>query len=310
MALIKCKYCEKDISDKATKCPHCGQELIEPVKRVCKECGFEIVDGDVVCNNCGCPVNVKNITEQSVNPSVVINNIPLISFSKKKIGVVILVVLIIGSVVFGVRQYEQQAKDNKYQTNLSLSATLIKFGGEDAITMISTTREVWHNAIYKENDPLTDKYCCPISQYWFIDFNEALAKLYSSSEYITNIAKIQKERELLSTLMNELKEPPEKHKEAYETLKELYTEYMVISNLAIEPTGSLNSYTENCNAKQQNFITLCNKIQIYTEIKDRDTYEKMVGTLDIDSKGLDNEIDQEYWDKYYNAISKQKNKEQ
>jgi uncharacterized paraquat-inducible protein A len=26
MALIKCSECDKEISDKATKCPHCGKE--------------------------------------------------------------------------------------------------------------------------------------------------------------------------------------------------------------------------------------------------------------------------------------------
>lgn len=59
MALIKCKECGHEVSDKASACPNCGC----PVEKglVCKECGYPICDTDAVCSNCGCPVKKGNI---------------------------------------------------------------------------------------------------------------------------------------------------------------------------------------------------------------------------------------------------------
>ena len=39
MALIQCKNCGNDVSDKAAICPHCGEHLIEEVKEIilCEE---------------------------------------------------------------------------------------------------------------------------------------------------------------------------------------------------------------------------------------------------------------------------------
>lgn len=39
MALIKCKECNKDISDKATVCVHCGCPIKNETKYYCDECG-------------------------------------------------------------------------------------------------------------------------------------------------------------------------------------------------------------------------------------------------------------------------------
>lgn len=42
MAMIKCPKCNEDISDKSTKCVHCGHVLIEESKIFCEECGNEV----------------------------------------------------------------------------------------------------------------------------------------------------------------------------------------------------------------------------------------------------------------------------
>lgn len=57
MALIKCKDCGHEVSDKASTCPNCGC----PIDRltVCGECGNPIPDGVDACPNCGCPVEQR-----------------------------------------------------------------------------------------------------------------------------------------------------------------------------------------------------------------------------------------------------------
>lgn len=58
MALIKCKECGHEISDKASTCPNCGC----PIEKgfVCKECGNPISTTDAICPNCGCPIKENN----------------------------------------------------------------------------------------------------------------------------------------------------------------------------------------------------------------------------------------------------------
>jgi len=58
MALIKCKECGHEVSDKASTCPNCGC----PIEKgfVCKECGNPISTTDAICPNCGCPIKENN----------------------------------------------------------------------------------------------------------------------------------------------------------------------------------------------------------------------------------------------------------
>lgn len=57
MALIKCKECKKEISDKAKVCPHCGYEnnII-----TCPECKKEIENNVNTCPNCGYEIKKEN----------------------------------------------------------------------------------------------------------------------------------------------------------------------------------------------------------------------------------------------------------
>lgn len=54
MALIKCKECGHEVSDKAEACPNCGCPVEKKI--VCEECGEAIGIHDITCPKCGCPV--------------------------------------------------------------------------------------------------------------------------------------------------------------------------------------------------------------------------------------------------------------
>lgn len=53
MALIQCKECGHEVSDKASACPNCGYPIGK--RNYCVECGQLIPEGVNVCPNCGCP---------------------------------------------------------------------------------------------------------------------------------------------------------------------------------------------------------------------------------------------------------------
>lgn len=69
MALIKCKDCNNEISDKATTCIHCGC----PVEKImfCGECGKEVSINDRICSECGNPLdsneNVSEVVKNNVS---------------------------------------------------------------------------------------------------------------------------------------------------------------------------------------------------------------------------------------------------
>ena len=57
MALVKCKECGHEVSDKAGACPHCGMAVeVEPPKTICPECRCEITVGLPKCPRCGYPL--------------------------------------------------------------------------------------------------------------------------------------------------------------------------------------------------------------------------------------------------------------
>lgn len=62
MALILCPECGKQMSDKASACPHCGAPYSaapEVVETKCEECGAVLPNGANICPSCGCPVNAE-----------------------------------------------------------------------------------------------------------------------------------------------------------------------------------------------------------------------------------------------------------
>ncbi len=78
-------------------------------------------------------------------------------------------------------------------------------------------KSVWYNAIYEERNSETDQ-----------------------SE-VTN-------------LMKQLKEPPKKYEEAYSVLKVYYDNYLKMTKIVINPTGSLNAFSEDFNAYDNNTV--------------------------------------------------------
>ena len=65
MALIKCKECGREISGKATTCPHCGCPVEKEIK--CEECGAILSATDEVCPQCGCPNIQKEVPQTPDN---------------------------------------------------------------------------------------------------------------------------------------------------------------------------------------------------------------------------------------------------
>ena len=280
MALVQCKYCGKDVSDKAKNCPHCGESLVETVldgeetvtpPTICEECNTMIPQGAEVCPNCGCPVTEKAAKEVTQKVEVTAVNLQVKKSTKKRVIIALAIVAVLaitGVIGYSVHK-ENLAKEAaqisaNYAANMEMISYTMLMGAIDAEDAGNIIKQVWYNAIYEERDSATDKYTRP-SGYWVDDFNEALGNLFSDKTFTSQIADIEENQDTVAALMKQLKNPPEEHEEAYDAIKEYYDAYIELTNLAVNPTGSLQTFSNSFNEADTNVLNCYNAVKLYIE---------------------------------------------
>lgn len=235
MALIHCPECDREISDRVKVCPHCGYPFSEELE---KPSQVELTG-----------INIKSKKG---------NSIFIIS-----IILVLIVVAVIGIRIINRKQAEQayQESYNAYIDNLLLARILMLDGGSNAEDLCILTLRVWGNAIYEESDIETNQYTRP-DGYWVSDFNIALSNLYADPETTSKINNIKSNQDNVKDIMKDLQSPPEGLENCYETISDLYSAYLGITELAINPTGSFNSFSELKNKRVDAFIEAYNKLDM------------------------------------------------
>ena len=246
MALISCPECKKEISDRVAACPHCGYPF-ENERRVQK-------------------VELSSVNIKSKNPKVT---------KKLMISIIYLIVVIILSVGGLLFYKNEKVKYEKklYVDNLNLVIFSMLDGAAQAEELCNLTYSVWRNTIYEENDSKTNKYTIVSYKYspdktWYSDddfendFNIALAKLFTDSETINAIKDIEENQSLVMQSMKNMQNPPDKLEKCYETVNDLYSTYQGLTELAISPKGSLQTFGENKTEKANMFLELYKKIEI------------------------------------------------
>lgn len=274
MAMTTCPNCGEQISDKAKKCVHCGTVLVPEEKKYCPDCGAELEEGMDICPKCGCPI--ENIIETEKTPQQVeVTGVKITKKSKKIIVIATIAVLAAAIITaIGVQTHkknvaakavaEAQKQSEKYGTNLNMAAYSMLSGASDAETCGNLIKQVWYNAIYKESDSTTNKYTKP-DGYFVSDFNDALQNLFSDSSFSGQIADINSNKDTVNSLMKKLKNPPEEYKDAYESLSKLYDAYISLTNLVTDPTGSLQTYSQNFNDADNETLNCYNALKMYLE---------------------------------------------
>ena len=273
MAMTTCPNCGEQISDKAKKCVHCGTLLVPEEKKCCPDCGAELEEGMDTCPKCGCPI--ENIIEIEKTPQQVEVTGVKITKKSKKIIVIATIAVIVAAIItaIGVQTHknnvaakaaEAQKQSEEYGTNLNMAAYSMLSGASDAETCGNLIKQVWYNAIYEKSDSKTDKYTKP-KGYYVSDFNDALQNLFSDSSFSSQIADINDNKDTVNSLMKKLKNPPEEYKDAYESLSKLYDVYISLTNLATDPTGSLQTYSQNFNDADNETLNCYNALKMYLE---------------------------------------------
>lgn len=274
MAMTTCPNCGEQISDKAKKCVHCGTVLIPEEKKYCSDCGAELEEGMKVCPKCGCPI--ENAVEMETAPQQVeVTGVKITKKSKKMIVIAVITVIAAATIAaIGVQMHkknvaakvaaEAQKQSEEYGTNLNMAAYSILSGASDAETCGNLIKQVWYNSIYEQSDSKTDKYTKP-NGYYVSDFNDALKNLFLDSSFNDQIEDINDNKDTVNSLMKKLKNPPEEYKDAYESISKLYDAYLSLTNLATDPTGNLQTYSQNFNDADNETLNCYNALKMYLE---------------------------------------------
>lgn len=115
MAMIKCKECEKEMSDHAKICPHCGYENSI---MFCPECDKQLSSKANMCPHCG--YAFKNINNGSDSSKGENYNMALASLICSFFGITSIVSLVLGIIVLN----SNKGKQNSAKTMATISVII------------------------------------------------------------------------------------------------------------------------------------------------------------------------------------------
>ena len=277
MAMISCPNCGGQVSDKAKKCVHCGTVLIPEEKRYCPECGAELEESAVFCEKCGCPAEEMKDAD-NLPQAVEVTGVKIAKKSKRIFIVLLIFIAVCTAIAYAKAQIqrekaiaaaEEEAAEaakisEEYSANLETAAYSMIASAGQAEECGNLIKQVWYNAIYEERNTSTDKYTRP-NGYFVKDFNDALNNLFEDSSFQTRISNIEKNQDTMNSLMKELKNPPEEYEDAYEAVSELYDAYLTLTNLVVNPTGNLQTFSDDFNDADSEALKCFNAVSIYLE---------------------------------------------
>lgn len=142
----------------------------------------------------------------------------------------------------------EKATADDYKTNFDTFCDEILSASITAGEVCHFTSEIWYDAIFEKNSPDTKAYVVVDREYSFRTqyrgFNGAIAKYHESDEYLSVAKEIIKDQARLKESVRSLQNPPDGYSSAYENAINAYTSYTMLSDLALSPSGSYESYTK------------------------------------------------------------------
>lgn len=249
MSLITCPKCGKAISEKATVCPHCKFDLTQQNLIMCEECAAEYERILSSCPYCGCPNSTIEQKKQKKKHKVII------------ISVVVIALIVVFVSGFGI---SQKVKETEYYSNMEYVSYTMLDGAAKSENAGNLIKSVWYNAICEERDNETDKYTMNKGKF-VDDFNDALTNLFADEDFINSISEIELNQSEVTGLMKKLKNPPKKYEEAYAVLKAYYDNYIKMTELVINPTGSLKTFSEDFNTYDSDTVNSFEKMKLYLD---------------------------------------------
>lgn len=241
MALITCPECQQQISDQATVCPNCGFPLSN--------------------ESSNAPAN-QQINDDSAAKAP----------RKKKTIVaisIVICVLFMGIAGYFVKKNADEkaqaealaAARTEYIANLNDMLLISLAGAAESENMCNLTYKVWYDTIYEEYRYETADFTQQNGRFRD-DFNDALIALYSDEKTAQSVNDIKANRTLVDEIFKNLNNPTEEFQSCYDVVDELYSAYHNLTELALNPSGNLKSYSENFEQYDSAYMEQYNKLNL------------------------------------------------
>ncbi len=247
MGLTSCPKCGETISEKATVCPHCNSDVSKNNIVMCEDCKKEYDISMDDCPNCGCP-NSAAKPKKKKHKGVIIS-------------IVVFALIVIGVLGIGILQ---KLKEPDYYSNMEKVSFAMLDGAAKAENAGNLIKSVWYNAIYEKRNSETDQYTMKKGKF-VDDFNDALSELFADENFTNSIFEIETNQSQVIDLMKQLKNPPKKYEEAYSVLMAYYDNYLKMTKIVINPTGSLNTFSEDFDTYDNDTVDSYEKMKLYLD---------------------------------------------
>jgi hypothetical protein len=179
--------------------------------------------------------------------------------------------------------------------SLSIASSLMMEGVSKAEKITDMVSKVWNNAIYEKFDSETDRFTRKLSEkdkreleddknraislYYvlkegghteeeiiniyssFVDFNSALLNYALDPLTIHEKEEIAYNQERVTAIMRKLQNPPAIHRDAYNALNDLYDAYARLTDMAVNPSGSLQTFNSAKDGTISNFKSAYRKLE-------------------------------------------------
>lgn len=96
--------------------------------------------------------------------------------------------------------------------------------------------------------------------YSWNDFNTAILNLYLDSSTTTKVSTIKSDQTSIKDLIKKLQNPPEGLDKCYETMTDLYEFYKILTDLAINPSGSFTDFGDKKSDAVSDFLSAYEKL--------------------------------------------------
>lgn len=171
---------------------------------------------------------------------------------------------------------DQGSKRSKYsptvRTFMVILAVLIATGGFVAFKKAST-KAAYKRDLEKALDAIVssasnaEEICQSHAEAWkaatesrYEDIDSAIKQ--SVSENRSRIGSLGFGKTIATSLMNDLKDPPEEYSKVYDKLVTIFGLFISFADLAVRPSGSLISYTQNFLRLQEDLLRGINEIHV------------------------------------------------
>lgn len=244
MALIICPECQREISDKARTCPHCGC----PIDHTTLSELPIILDQTLDTHST--PRTLKTVKKKSHPKRFILLIVSLIA------------IIIVGIICYSQFQKVQKEKAEAAALHDAYIDDLIKTRGKmitsfnDSKEVIDLVKTVWSTVVVEHGD-----------------ISISISRIYKNIQMKRIIASIKESQLSIEDTILQFQDPSDEFLDSSITILEMYQQYKIITDLAITPEGTLLEYADKVNTAIDNFEILSSRLktQIPEKINDKDS---------------------------------------